>query len=242
MERKRVYLTRHARLDSIPLRLGRDLGVTNLFLENAEPDPQGTENQKRGEIERGNHHALADLWTEAGEHLGRWRLVLGAPKDVHLDAPVVTVLPLDRLQAKSQSEVTSLLKRERETGKHAWLTTEYIAKVLYPLYRDGHLRTVDQLADHIREVDKAPLRQELTLMQEELTRQMQEGARALAERDEALVEVSQLKEALSSIALQAPLAELATEGPKPARQVTDVWRSRTPGSEYQNVGIEAHSK
>jgi hypothetical protein len=230
MSRERCHLTDHALLDSVPLRLGRSLIDRKLFLENVETDPDGTANQKAQEIQRGNTHALADLWTAAdkGEHFGRWRLVLGVPRETYHDRPVITVLPVDRLQAKSQSEVTSLLQKERETGKHSWLTTDYVAASLRPLYLEGRLRTQADLSEHIREMDKAPLRQELRRKDQEL--------------NEALAEVGQLKEALSKVNQQGALGARergVDEVTEPARQVTDVWQSRTVDSEYKNVGIEA---
>ena len=41
MPRERCHLTKHALLDSIPLRMGRTLEGAKLYLENVELDPDG---------------------------------------------------------------------------------------------------------------------------------------------------------------------------------------------------------
>lgn len=230
MRRERCHLTNHALLDAIPLRMGRTLEGAKLYLESVEPDPDGTANQKRGEIERGNEHAVAGLWTssEGGENLGRWRLVLGRAKESFHDRPIVTVLPEDRQQAKSQSEVTSLLKKERESGRHAWLTPEYVACALHPLYREGRLSSPADLSEHIREKDKEPLVARLKVADERINE-------VLAENDQLKVAVEALRQRSGAQGRQDVALEVAT----PARQVTDVWRSQTVDSEYTNVGIEA---
>lgn len=230
MTRERCHLTNHALLDSIPLRMGRTLEGAKLYLENVEPDSGGTANQKRGEIERGNEHVLAGLWTsgEVGENLGRWRLVLGRAKESFHDRPIITVLPEDRQLVKSQSEVTSLLKRERESGRHAWLTPEYVACTLHPLYREGRLSSPADLSEHIRERDKEPLIADLRLAGETI--------------NEIRAENDQLKAAVEALRQrgEAPIGhDVALGVAMPARQVTDIWLSQTVDSEYRNVGIEA---
>lgn len=244
MSRERYHLTDHARLDAIPLRIGQCLRGTKLYLEAVEDDPDGTGQQAKGDRDRGNRHVLADLWTdrETGDHLGRWRLVVGLPRESFHDRPVVTVLPVDASMAKSHGSVTDLLKRERQSGKHAWLTDRYIADVLHPLYKNGELGTVEKLAAHIRERVVAPLHEELDSLAAELTRALDESRNRALERDQALAEVDQLRKALQDPSLNGSPAfdEQPLNGLDDAAQkVTDVWRSRKPGSRYHNVGVNA---
>jgi len=244
MPRQRCHLTLHAKEDSIPLRLGRCLTKDKIYLENIEYDEKGTNGQKPDEIERGNRHAIADLWleAEAGESLGRWRFVLGRPREDWQDPPVVTVLPVDRSSIKSEGALSLLLQRERKSGKHEWLTPSYVAQVLFELYRGGELRHIEDLGEHIRERDKAPLveqHQQALQQNAELKTQNVELQGEIRTKD---AEIEQLRTALAT--LPSRLAErnsatIASTNEEPGKHVTDVWPSRKPNSPYLNVGLEA---
>lgn len=244
MTRQRCHLTLHAKEDSIPLRLGRYLPRDKVYLEGIENDEEGTNGQKPNEIERGNRHAIADLWleAEAGESLGRWRFVLGRPREDWQDPPVVTVFPVDRSAIKSEGALSLLLQRERQSGKHEWLTPGYVAEVLYGLYRTGRLRHVEDLSEHIRERDKAPLaekHQQALQQNEELQTQNVELQGAIKAKN---AEIEQLRTALATLSFRPPEPSSDTLAPAsedPAKQVTDVWPSRKPSSPYRNVGLEA---
>lgn len=183
MSRTRCHLTKHAKDDSIPLRLGRFLENEKIYLENIEEDDEGTKGQRPNEIERGNWHAIADFWLDevSGEHLGRWRFVLGSPDQDWKDPPVVTVLPVERSTIKSEGTLTLLLQRERQSGKHQWLTPNYVATTLHQLYRNGELSRVEELSELIRDRDKAPLIQ--ANLEAERLRKEESLAREIAERE-----------------------------------------------------------
>lgn len=244
MTRQRCHLTLHAKEDSIPLRIGRCLPSDKVYLEGIEKDEEGTAGQKPNEIERGNWHAIADLWTdaEAGESLGRWRFVLGKPREDWQDPPVVTVLPVDRSTIKSEGALSLLLQRERQSGKHQWLTPSYVAETLNELYQRGKLRHVENLSEHIRERDKAPLvQQHQQALQHNAELQGEVRAKdAVIEQKDA--EIDQLRTALATLPPQLPQpgsAVLASVTEQPGKQVTAVWPSRKPNSPYRNVGLEA---
>ncbi len=253
MTRQRCHLTEHARCDSIPLRVGRCLPDDKIYLDGCEDDEEGTKHQRPKEIERGNRHVLADLWV-AGESqsLGRWRFVLGKPREEWRDPPVVTVLPVDRSAIKSEGTLTEVLKRERESGNHEWLTPQYIATVLKDLYQGGQLSRVEQLTEHIREKDKTPLKLEnaelrtkLKATEEEKERVKQVGIEAIdvvdkleAEKSALTLRVQQLEAAQT--ANKAPVGRSqAADVRRPAVSVTDRWRSRTNSAQYINIGVEA---
>lgn len=251
MTRQRCHLTRHAMDDSIPLRVGRCLTADKVFLEDCEEDDEGTNGQRPAERERGNRHVVAELWPadETNGSLGRWRIVLGKPREKWHDPPVVTVLPVDPSTIKTEGTLTEVLKRERESGKHDWLTPRYIAEVLHDLYRRGQLSRVEQLTEHIRERDKAPLVEEHEKAVRRSTALQAENAElqgTLRERDAVIeekdAELKQLRVALASLPQSAPPPRGDQERslvPEPGKQVTDVWSSRKPNSPYRNVGLEA---
>lgn len=207
-------------------------------------DDEGTNGQKPNEIERGNWHAIADLWTEAeaGESLGRWRFVLGKPREDWQDPPVVTVLPVDRSSIRSEGALSLLLQRERQSGKHEWLTPSYVAETLNELYRSDRLRHVEDLSEHIRERDKAPLvkkHQQALQNNAELQAEIREKDAVIEQKD---AEIDQLRTALATLPSRPPELSSATPASaseEPGKQVTVVWPSRKPNSPYRNVGLEA---
>jgi hypothetical protein len=247
MTRQRCHLTLHAKEDSIPLRLGRYLSGDRVYLEDIEEDEDGTNGQKPNEIDRGNWHALADLWLEAvgGESLGRWRFVLGRPHEDWQDAPVVTVLPVNRDSIKSEGALSLLLQRERKSGKHAWLTPIYVAEVLHDLYRNERLRHVEDLSEHIRERDKAPLiekHQNALRENAELHAQNTELQDNLRVKDSEILQLRSALQGLPVSTAEPSSEQVGSVAEEPGKQVTDIWPSRKPNSPYHNVGLEATVK
>lgn len=244
MSRQRCHLTLHAKEDSIPLRLGRFLLGDKIYLENVVHDEEGTNGQKPTEIDRGNWHAIADFWLEeiGGEFLGRWRFVLGKPREDWQDPPVVTILPVDRSTIKSEGALSMLLQRERQSGNHEWLTPKYVAEVLFCLYKDGRLRHIEDLSEHIRVRDKAPLlekHQQAIQLSAELKSQNFELLGEIKTKD---AEIEQLRTALATLNSkfnEPSIESIASISEERGKQVTDVWTSRKPNSPYRNVGLEA---
>lgn len=193
MTRNRYHLTDHALLDSIPLRLGLVLGERKIYLESMEIDELGTRDQRQSEQTRGNYHVLADCFLGDGTELGRWRLVLGKPYQERHDPPVITVLGVDRGEMRSEGSVTEILKRERESRMHDWLTPEYVADVLYKLYRDGKLSRVEQINEHIRERDRAPLIRERDSALREAERVRTVALEAIDAMEDSARKVSELE-------------------------------------------------
>jgi hypothetical protein len=139
------------------------LSAPKVFLEDIEEDPAGTEDQTRGQREKGRRHILADLWTEEGEgeHLGRWRIVTADPLHSTQDPPVLTVLPLDRGEARTAANLTDMLDNEVKSGNSPWLDPEHIATVLRPLVQSGQITNQAGLGAYIREREQEPLKEEL---------------------------------------------------------------------------------
>jgi len=147
----------------------------------------------------------------------------------------VTVLPVDRSSIKSEGALSLLLQSERQSGKHEWLTPSYVAETLHELYRNDRLRRVEDLSEHIRERDKAPL-----VAQHQQV--LQDKAELQAEIREKDAVIEQLQTALATLSSRPPersSAAPASASEEPGKQVTVVWPSRTPNSPYRNVGLEA---
>ncbi len=160
MKRHRYHLSPHAKEETIPLRTGIIPKLPKVFLDEIEKDQEGTDQQTKGQRESGNYHILANVWlSEFGQERlpGLWRLVVAEPYESHLYPKVITLLPPDRSSAKSEANLTDFLKKERQRNDRSWLTPEYIAKTLHPLWVNGQLRHHNDLANHINAVVMRPV-------------------------------------------------------------------------------------
>jgi hypothetical protein len=264
MPRTRYHLTEHALLDTIPLRIGRVLTSPKVYLEYVEEDPEGTANQTHSQRQSGRKHITADLWTEseAGEHLGRWRFVTGPTGEGRTDPPILTVLPLDRAQARTASNLTDYLANERKSGNSPWLTQEYVATVLRERVLSGELSNQAELGAFLREqvvgelrekadtleVQRDGLRDKLERAKSGLTTLAQEKIEATARAERAeeneRTALERLEAALRGQANNPPGVPPLDSVDKselrlPATAVTEPWRSRTKNSQYVNVGVDA---
>lgn len=264
MTRTRYHLTEHALLDTIPLRVGRILASPKVYLESVLEDVEGTANQKHADLKRGCRHMLADLWTEpvAGEHLGRWRIVTGPTREGRYDPPVLTVLPLDRVQMRTASNLTDYLTNERKSGNSPWLTPEFVATSLRERVLSGEITNQAELGAFLREravgelQEKAvSLEMQRVNLQDKLERAMSGmttfaqkaiEARVRAERAEesertalAKLEAALKGQASTPLGAQALDEAVKSDLMSPATAVTQPWRSKTKDSLYVNVGVDA---
>ena len=218
MTRYRYHLTPHAKEETIPLRTGIIPKFNKVFLDEIEFDEEGTEQQTKGQRDSGNYHILANVWlSEFGnERLpGRWRLVTVEPDREELAPPILTLLPPDRSSVRSEANLTDFLKKERQKNDKPWLTTEYIAKTLHPLLRDGHIRNQNDLSNHLNailmqpvlkakdEAEQKSLDAQVARENAERAREISEKQRVLAleEKERALIEKN-LAESLALDVLQ----------------------------------------
>ena len=177
MSRSRYHLTAHAQDETIPLRTGIIPKTSKVFLGEISIDEDGTAQQTKSNRDSGNYHILANVWlSEHGEERlpGRWRLVTVKPDDDYKDPPILTILPIDRLTARSEANLTDFLKKERRNNDKPWLTVQYIAQTLYPLLRDGLIRDHNDLSRHLNDVAMKPLVE---------AKNAAERGKAIAERD-----------------------------------------------------------
>lgn len=160
MSRIRYHLTDHAHQETIPLRTGMVLKSKKVFLDQIEEDLYGTQQQTVGQRDRGNYHILANIWLdEVGEEKlpGRWRIVTNDATTSFQDQPIITIIPFDRSDLRSEANLTDFLKKERMAGDKHWLTIDYIAKTLHPMLKSGQIRNQNDLADIIRQVQLKPI-------------------------------------------------------------------------------------
>lgn len=137
---------------------------------------------------------MANVWlSEFGEEglPGRWRLVTVEPDRDDLDPPIITLLPPDRSSARSEANLTDFLKKERQKNDKPWLTTEYIAKTLHPLLRDGRIRSQNDLSNHLNAVLMQPVLKaksaaEQKSLEDQLARDNAERARDISEKEMVL--------------------------------------------------------
>ena len=194
MTRHRYHLTSHAKEETIPLRTGIIPKFSKVFLDEIEMDEEGTDQQTKGQRDSGNYHILANVWlSEFGEEglPGRWRLVTVDPDRDDLDPPIITLLPPDRSSARSEANLTDFLKKERQKNDKPWLTTEYIAKTLHPLLRDGRIRSQNDLSNHLNAVLMQPVLKaksaaEQKSLEDQLARDNAERARDISEKEMVL--------------------------------------------------------
>ncbi len=149
----RAYLTTHAWLDTIPLRVGDLLDRRIVDLRDSTYDQAGTDQQSRRELDEKRYHLIANIWTDdrLPRDLGRWRVVI---KDTATDRfpPVFTVLHPDN-DIRTEANLTKAIADARNRGDHR-MTPEYVRDGLHPLYAKGKLRTQQDLADHFAAIER----------------------------------------------------------------------------------------
>ena len=213
MSRYRYHLTSHAKEETIPLRTGNIPKFSKVFLDEIEIDEEGTAQQTKSQRDTGNYHILANVWlSEFGEDRlpGLWRLVTVEPDHDGIDPPIITLLPPDRSSARSEANLTDFLKKERQKDDKPWLTTEYIAKTLHPLLKDGHIRNQNDLSDHLNTVLLTPILKakeaaERKSFEDKLARENSEHARETFEK-EVLIAREETKKAVNEKDLAETLA------------------------------------
>lgn len=204
MTRYRYHLTSHAKEETIPLRTGIIPKLSKVFLDEIEIDEEGTAQQTKSQRDTGNYHILANVWlSEFGEDRlpGRWRLVTVEPDHDGIDPPIITLLPPDRSSARSEANLTDFLKKERQKDDKPWLTTEYIAKTLHPLLKDGRIRNQNDLSNHLNTVLMMPILKakeaaERKSFEDKLARENSEHARETFEK-EVLIAREETKKAVN---------------------------------------------
>jgi hypothetical protein len=213
MTRYRYHLTTHAKEETIPLRTGIIPKLNKVFLDDIEIDEEGTAQQTKGQRDLGRYHILANVWLSqfGDERLpGRWRLVTAEPDREGLALPIFTLLPPDRSSARSEANLTDFLKNERQKNDKPWFTTEYIAKTLHPLLRDGHIRNQNDLSNHLNTVLLQPVlsaknEAEQKSLEAQMARENAERARDISEKEMVLA-LEEKKKALFDKDLAESLA------------------------------------
>ena len=268
MSRSRYHLTAHAQDETIPLRTGIIPKTNKVFLDEISMDEDGTAQQTKSNRDSGNYHILANVWlSEHGEERlpGRWRLVTVKPDD-YKDPPILTILPIDRLTARSEANLTDFLKKERRNNDKPWLTVQYIAQTLYPLLRDGLIRDHNDLSRHLNNVamepvveaknaaerDKAIADRDKTEAQLAKDAAEERAMQAEVEKEEVVIEnvklqektiqqaeeIRQMKDAIEESKSSNESSGVQDASKEFARAVTKPWPSKT-GSDYMNIGVKA---
>lgn len=144
----KVSLSKHARLDCLPLRHGKLFEEKkDTFTFFGEYDKKGTQNQKPIETHRGNEHFKGTLCHDkSGEEFEAVRVVLSKYKDNRGCRSVITVLPAET--DGGTRGVSDLIKELRRSGD---LSSKDIIEHLHPLYMD---KRISNEADFFNELAK----------------------------------------------------------------------------------------
>ena len=138
-----IILSKHARLDCIPLRFGKILpfshGKFSGYL-----DEEGTQNQKPKEIKYGNQHYVGEFIDCNNEVYSNVRFVLAKPDTRKVARTVISVL-LSEIGLATRA-VTDLIRALRQEQK---ISPEQIAGKLYPLYNSGKISNEVELFEEL---------------------------------------------------------------------------------------------
>lgn len=138
-----VILSKHARLDCIPLRFGKVLPFSHGKFTGC-LDEEGTQNQKPKEIKAGNQHYVGDFLDCNNELHQNVRFVFAKPDNGRIARTVISVLLSDI--GLATRAVTDLIRALRQEQK---INSAQIADKLHPLYNSGQLSNEVELFEEL---------------------------------------------------------------------------------------------